>query len=82
METHTSVTFQEFALGASAAAKRLTARQQQFAHEYAIGAAVTMREVTFKDFAALAKKRGHTAESLAIRFRGRLKTLLSFLSGS
>jgi hypothetical protein len=32
-----------------------------------------MREVTFKDFATVAKKRGHTSESLADRFRFRGK---------
>jgi hypothetical protein len=40
-----------------------------------------MREVTFKDFATVARKRSHTAESLAERFRGRLKTLRSFSNG-
>jgi hypothetical protein len=37
-----------------------------------------MREVTFKDFAALAKKRGHTAESLADRFRGKIENASEF----
>jgi hypothetical protein len=32
-----------------------------------------MREITVKDFATLAKKRGHTAESLADRFRGKIE---------
>jgi hypothetical protein len=32
-----------------------------------------MREVTFKDFATLARSRGHTAESLAERFRGKIE---------
>ena len=34
---------------------------------------MSMREITFKDFAALASKRGHTAESLAERFRGKIE---------
>jgi len=37
-----------------------------------------MREVTFKDFAAVAKKRGHTAESLAARFRGKIENPSEF----
>ena len=32
-----------------------------------------MREVTFKDFAAVAKRRGHTPESLADLFRGKIE---------
>jgi hypothetical protein len=37
-----------------------------------------MREVTFKDFAAVAKKRGHTVESLADRFRGKIENPSEF----
>ena len=37
-----------------------------------------MREVTFKDFAAVARKRGHTAESLAERFRGKIENPSEF----
>jgi hypothetical protein len=37
-----------------------------------------MREVTFKDFGAVAKKRGHTAESLAERFRGKIENPSEF----
>src|SRR5262245_43904406 len=37
-----------------------------------------MREVTFKDFAAVAKKRGHTIESLADRFRGNIENPAEF----
>ncbi len=36
------------------------------------------REVTFKDFATVAKKRGHTAESLADRFRGKIENPSDF----
>ena len=32
-----------------------------------------MMEVTFKDFAAIAKKRGHSPESLAELFRGKIE---------
>jgi hypothetical protein len=35
-------------------------------------------EVTFKDFAAVAKRRGHTAESLAERFRGKIDNPAEF----
>ena len=35
-------------------------------------------EVTFKDFAAVAKKRGHTVESLGNRFRGKIETPSEF----
>jgi hypothetical protein len=35
-------------------------------------------EVTFKDFAAVARKRGHTAESLADRFRGKIENASEF----
>jgi hypothetical protein len=34
---------------------------------------VTYPEITFKDFATVAKKRGHTVESLADRFRGKIE---------
>jgi hypothetical protein len=37
-----------------------------------------MREITFKDFAAVAKKRGHTVESLADRFRGKIENPSEF----
>jgi hypothetical protein len=37
-----------------------------------------MREVTFKDFAIVARKRGHTAESLADRFRGKIENPSEF----
>jgi hypothetical protein len=37
-----------------------------------------MREVTFKEFATVAKKRGHTVESLADRFRGKIENLSEF----
>jgi hypothetical protein len=37
-----------------------------------------MREVTFKDFATVARKRGHTAESLAERFRGKIENPSEF----
>jgi hypothetical protein len=37
-----------------------------------------MAEITFKDFAALARKRGHTAESLAYRFRGKIENPSEF----
>jgi hypothetical protein len=37
-----------------------------------------MEQVTFKDFAAVAKKRGHTAESLANRFRGKIENSSEF----
>ena len=37
-----------------------------------------MREVTFKDFAAVAKKRGLTVESLADRFRGKIENPSEF----
>ena len=33
---------------------------------------MTYPEISFKDFAALANKRGHTVESLADRFRGKI----------
>lgn len=32
-----------------------------------------MSEITFKDFAAVAKRRGHSAESLAEIFRGKIE---------
>ena len=35
---------------------------------------VTYPEITFKDFATVAKKRSHTVESLADRFRGKIET--------
>jgi len=35
-------------------------------------------EITFKDFATVAKKRGHTAESLADRFRGKIENASEF----
>jgi hypothetical protein len=34
--------------------------------------------ITFKDFATVAKKRGHTAESLADRFRGKIENPSEF----
>ena len=34
--------------------------------------------ITFKDFATVAKKRGHTTESLAERFRGRIENASEF----
>jgi hypothetical protein len=34
--------------------------------------------ITFKDFATVAKKRGHTAESLADRFRGKIENASEF----
>jgi hypothetical protein len=34
--------------------------------------------ITFKDFATVAKKRGHTAESLAERFRGKIENPSEF----
>jgi len=37
-----------------------------------------MIEITFKDFASVAKKRGHTAESLADRFRGKIESPSEF----
>lgn len=37
-----------------------------------------MREITFKDFATVARKRGHTAESLAERFRGKIENPSEF----
>jgi len=37
-----------------------------------------MREVTFKDFAMVARKRGHTAESQADRFRGKIENASEF----
>jgi hypothetical protein len=37
-----------------------------------------MREITFKDFATVARKRGHTAESLAERFRGKVENPSEF----
>ena len=37
-----------------------------------------MNEVTFKDFAIVARKRGHTAESLADRFRGKIENPSEF----
>jgi hypothetical protein len=37
-----------------------------------------MREVTFKDFATVARKRSHTAESLAERFRGKIENPSEF----
>ena len=37
-----------------------------------------MNEVTFKDFAIVARKRGHTAESLADRFRGKIENQSEF----
>jgi hypothetical protein len=35
-------------------------------------------EVTFRDFAVVARKRGHTAESLADRFRGKIENASEF----
>ena len=35
--------------------------------------------ITFKAFATVAKKRGHTAESLANRFRGKIENASEFL---
>jgi hypothetical protein len=37
-----------------------------------------LREVTFKDFAAVARKRGHTTDHWPIDSEGGLKALLSF----
>jgi hypothetical protein len=37
--------------------------------------------ITFKDFATVAKKRGHTAESLADRFRGKIENPSEFFEG-
>ena len=37
-----------------------------------------MREVNFKDFATVAKRRGHTVESLADRFRGKVENPSEF----
>ncbi len=37
-----------------------------------------MREVAFKEFAAVAKKRGLTVESLADRFRGKIENPSEF----
>jgi hypothetical protein len=37
-----------------------------------------MREVTFKDFAPVARKRGHTAKSLADRFRRKIEDTSEF----
>jgi hypothetical protein len=37
-----------------------------------------MREVTFKDFAIVARRRGHTAESLADRLRGKIENPSEF----
>jgi hypothetical protein len=39
---------------------------------------MSKHELTFKDFAAVARKRGHTAESLAERFRGKIENLSEF----
>ena len=39
---------------------------------------MTYPEITFKDFATVAKKRGHTAESLADRFRGKIENPSEF----
>ena len=44
-----------------------------------------MIEVTFKDFAAIAKKRGHSPESLAEIFRGKIeepRELFDHVTGS
>src|SRR5258708_32614041 len=38
----------------------------------------SMREVTFKEFAAVARKRGLTVESLADRFRGKIENPSEF----
>jgi hypothetical protein len=35
-------------------------------------------EITFKDLAAVTRKRGHTAESLADRFRGKIENASEF----
>jgi hypothetical protein len=35
-------------------------------------------KVTFKDFATLARRRGHTAQSLAARFRGKIENPIEF----
>ena|SRR5215510_11309637 len=37
-----------------------------------------MRQVTFKAFAVMARKRGHTAESLADRFRSKIENPSEF----
>jgi hypothetical protein len=37
-----------------------------------------LREVTFKHFAALAKKRGHTPESLVARVKGKIEQPAEF----
>jgi hypothetical protein len=39
---------------------------------------MSKHEETFKDFAAVARKRGHTAESLAERFRGKIENPSEF----
>jgi hypothetical protein len=39
---------------------------------------MSKHEVTFKDFAAVARKRGHTVESLAERFRGKIENPSEF----
>jgi hypothetical protein len=41
----------------------------------------TMREATFRDFPAVARERGHTAESLADRFRGKIENASEFCAG-
>jgi hypothetical protein len=37
-----------------------------------------MEHITFRDFAAVARKRGHTAESLAERFGGKIENPSEF----
>ena len=39
---------------------------------------MTNREITFKDFATVARERGHTVESLADRFRGKIENASDF----